>query len=104
MLTLGVVRQRTAQGSEITKPTVSIIIVNYKTAKQTKLCLRSLRRFTLHPVETIVIDNRSDDESSEYLSGLSWIRCLENDAPTPTHRNGLELGMRHCWPTSIRAR
>jgi len=76
-------------------PTASIILVNYKTPKQTKLCLRSLRRFTRSPCETIVVDNRSEDESTEYLRGLPWIRFLENDNPEPTHRNGLDLGIRH---------
>lgn len=72
---------------------VSLIIVNYKTAKQTKLCLRSIRRFTRQPCETIVVDNRSGDESSEYLRRLHWIRLIENDYPEPSHRNGLDLAI-----------
>lgn len=72
---------------------VSLIIVNYKTPKQTKLCLRSIRRFTREPCETIVVDNRSGDESSEYLRRLRWIRFIENNQPAPNHRNGLDLAI-----------
>lgn len=72
---------------------VSLIIVNYKTPKQTKLCLRSIRRFTRQPCETIVVDNHSGDESSEYLRRVRWIRLIENDRPEPSHRNGLDLAI-----------
>ena len=72
---------------------VSIVLVNYRTPKQTRLCLRSLRRFTRSPCETIVVDNRSGDESERYLRSLSWIRFFSNESPIPTHRNGLDLAI-----------
>lgn len=74
-------------------PTVSIIVVNFRTPTQIKLCLRSLRRYTRTDAEVIVVDNRSGDESTDYLRRLPWIRLLENDAPEPNHRNGLDLGI-----------
>ena len=73
---------------------VSIVLVNYRTPKQTKLCLRSLRQYTHSPCETIVVDNCSGDESEQYLRGLPWIRFFSNESPTPTHRNGLDLAIR----------
>lgn len=74
---------------------VSLVIVNYKTPKQTALCLRSIRRYTRVPYETIVIDNRSGDASVDYLRQLSWIRLVESDYEQPTHVNGLDLGIAH---------
>ncbi len=76
-------------------PSVSIVIVNYRTPKQTRLCMRSLRRYTRYPCDTIVVENCPEDESAEYLRGLPWIRYLENDHPEPNHRNGLDLAIRH---------
>jgi len=55
----------------------TICIVNYKTPEFTKLCLRSIRRFTKYPYEVIVVDNGSGDESLEYLKSVGWIHLLE---------------------------
>ena len=57
-----------ASGQARKAQSVSIVLVNYKTPLQTKLCLRSLRRFTRYPCDVTVVDNRSEDESTEYLS------------------------------------
>jgi len=59
------------------KGKATICIVNYKTLDLTRLCLRSVRKFTKYPYEVIVVDNNSQDESSEYLQHLSWIRLIE---------------------------
>lgn len=57
---------------------ITIIIPNYKTPQLTKLCLRSLRRFTdLGRARVVVIDNDSADESLEYLRQVEWITLLE---------------------------
>jgi GT2 family glycosyltransferase len=45
----------------------TICVVNYKTLDFTKLCLRSIRKFTKHPYEVIIVDNDSQDSSLEYL-------------------------------------
>jgi glycosyltransferase involved in cell wall biosynthesis len=76
-------------------PSVSLIIVNYRTPKQIKLCLRSLRRFTILPCQTIVVDNGSGDASSDYLRSLPWIELLENPHQTPLHANALDHAVRH---------
>jgi cellulose synthase/poly-beta-1,6-N-acetylglucosamine synthase-like glycosyltransferase len=55
----------------------TICIVNYKTIDFTRLCLRSIRKFTNYPYEVIVVDNDSNDESVEYLRSLKWIRLVE---------------------------
>jgi len=59
------------------KGKVTICVVNYKTLDLTRLCLRSVRKFTKYAYEVIVVDNNSQDESSEYLQHLSWIRLIE---------------------------
>ncbi|MFB0524689.1 MAG: glycosyltransferase family 2 protein [Phycisphaerae bacterium] len=59
------------------KGKATICIINYKTLDLTRLCLRSVRKFTKYPYEVIVVDNNSQDESSEYLKHLSWIRLIE---------------------------
>ena len=74
---------------------VSLVIVNYRTPKQTTLCLRSIRRYTRIPYEAIVIDNRSGDASLDYLRQLSWIRLVESNCEQPNHVNGLDLGVAH---------
>ena len=59
---------------------VSIIIPNYKTPYLTKLCLRSLRKYTnIDKIKVIAIDNASNDESIEYLRSLPWITLIERD-------------------------
>ena len=75
-------------------PSVSIVVVNYRTPKQTRLCLRALRRYTTLPCETIVVDNGSADESTEYLRSLSWIRLVEAAGSDASHGAGLDLGIR----------
>ena len=57
---------------------VSIILPNYKTPDLTRLCLRSIRKYTPHDaVRIIAVDNASGDESLEYLRSLKWIRLIE---------------------------
>lgn len=81
------------------KPEVTIIIPNYKTAGLTKLCLRSLRLHTnLERVKVIVVDNDSQDASTEYLRGVEWIRLIERPAvPGETgpqmHARALDLAL-----------
>ena len=56
----------------------TIIIPNYKTPLLTKLCLRSLRKFTdPGKAKVVVVDNDSADESLEYLRRLRWITLIE---------------------------
>jgi hypothetical protein len=72
---------------------VSLVVVNYRTPLQTRLCLRSLRRYTEPSVEVVVVDNGSADASLTYLRGLRWIRLVENTVGPPTHERALDLGV-----------
>jgi len=83
------------------KGKATICIVNYKTLDLTRLCLRSVRKFTKYPYEVIVVDNDSRDESLEYLKRLGWIRLMERcDMASPgggyAHAAGLDLGLANC--------
>jgi hypothetical protein len=86
----------------LARGTATICIVNYKTLDFTRLCLRSIRKFTKYPYDVIVVDNDSKDESLEYLRSLSWIRLIERpvrpEEPVGSfaHAAGLDLGLENC--------
>ena len=87
--------------SELVKGKATICIPNYKTLDFTKLCLRSIRKFTKYSYEVIVVDNDSRDESLEYLKGLKWIRLVEQrggDELTGSYAEAtaLDLGLQMC--------
>jgi len=88
--------------SSLVKGKATICIVNYKTLDFTRLCLRSIRRFTQYPYEVIVVDNDSQDESLKYLKSLNWIRLIERRAKPGepgggyAHGSGLDLGLENC--------
>lgn len=88
--------------SNIIKGKATICIVNYKTLNFTRLCLRSIRKYTKYPYEVIVVDNDSQDESLEYLKSLNWIRLIERrtktDDPSSSyaHAVALDLGLENC--------
>ena len=72
---------------------VSIILPNYKTPELTRLCLRSLRKYTPHDaIRIIAVDNASGDESLEYLRSLDWIRLIER---TPADIGGMTPAQMH---------
>lgn len=86
---------------DLIKAKATICIVNYKTLDLTRLCLRSIRKFTKYPHQVIVIDNASNDESLDYLKSLDWIRLIERDTKNDvsgghSHSSALELGMESC--------
>lgn len=79
----------------------TICVVNYRTLEFTRICLRSIRKFTRQPYEIVVVDNDSRDDSTEYLRSLSWIRFLErrnaNDASGgDAHGAALDLALAEC--------
>lgn len=48
-----------------------------------QVCLRSIRKHTQDvPIEVIVVDNGSRDDSLDYLRSLRWIRLIETDNRT----------------------
>ncbi len=69
----------------------TICIVNYKTLDFTRLCLRSIRKFTKYPCDVVVVDNNSRDESTEYLRSLDWITLIERE-PAPGEKGGVSHG------------
>jgi len=86
---------------DLIKAKATICIVNYKTLNFTKLSLRSIRKFTRYPCETIVVDNNSKDESLEYLKSLKWIRLIERDTKGDSsggysHAAAVDLGLENC--------
>jgi hypothetical protein len=88
--------------TETTRGKATIGVVQYKTLDFTRLCLRSIRKFTTYPCEVIVVDNDSDDESVGYLRSLKWIRLIERE-PQPdepgggySHAAALDLAFANC--------
>lgn len=77
----------------------TICIVNYKTEVLTRLCLRSIRKFTRDmPYRVVVVDNDSGDSSLDYLRSLSWITLIERPGQMVrsgswAHGSGLDLGL-----------
>ena len=88
--------------SNLTANKATICIVNYKTLDFTRLCLRSIRKFTNYPYDIIVVDNDSKDESVEYLRRLKWIRLIERPFLPGQSRGSydqsaaLDLGLANC--------
>ena len=88
--------------SNLIKDKATICIANYKTLDFTRLCLRSIRKFTKYPYEVIVVDNNSMDESLEYLKSLKWIRLIEHHTSAEqsvggyAHAAALDLGLQNC--------
>jgi glycosyltransferase involved in cell wall biosynthesis len=78
---------------------VTVLIPNYRTLDLTKLCLRSLRKYTdSKEIHVIVIDNDSQDASLDYLRSLKWIELIErkrapDDTPSLSHSRALDLAL-----------
>lgn len=60
---------------ELQKGKATICIVNYKTLDFTRLCLRSIRKFTTYPYEIIVVDN---DPIGGYAHSYALDLAFEN--------------------------
>ncbi|AFJ03390.1 Glycosyltransferase [Methylophaga frappieri] len=79
---------------------VTILVPNYKTLLITQICLRLIRHHTDPALaDVIVIDNDSNDESTEYLRSLPWITLIERPAvPGETgvqaHSRALDLALK----------
>lgn len=64
-------------------PNFSIALVNYKTPELTKISLTLLKQhldsgmLDANRVQVWVVDNNSQDASTEYLRGLDWIHLIE---------------------------
>jgi len=80
---------------------VTICIVNYKTEELTRLCLRSIRKYTSYPYEVTVVDNGSGDSSLNYLRAVPWIRLIERSGEvfncgSSAYGTGLDRGLEGC--------
>lgn len=81
---------------------VTICLVNYKTEELTRLCLRSIRKYTHYPYKVIVVDNGSADASLDYLRSLDWITLIERAPEEMTHTGSwaqgtaLDMGLKIC--------
>ncbi|MCX7078529.1 MAG: glycosyltransferase, partial [Pseudomonas sp.] len=79
----------------------SIVLVNYKSLELTKTCLELLREGLQETgVPVFVVDNYSDDASSEYLRTLNWINLIERESTTPeagsvAHGRALDMALDH---------
>jgi len=84
------------------KNTVTICVVNYKTPDLTRLCLRSIRKYTDYPYKVLVIDNDSQDSSVEYLKSLQWIQFVSRTEKKNLsdggydHAAALDMGLAMC--------
>lgn len=87
--------------TELIKGKATICVVNYKTLDFTRLCLRSIRKFTKYPCEVVVIDNDSKDESLDYLKSLEWITLIQRNTDADlsggySHGGGLDMALQRC--------
>ena len=84
--------------SEEQNPLVSICIPHWQVKELVTVCLRAIRKFTPSiPIEVIVVDNGSKDDSLDYLRSVDWIRLIERGEQTPDHwvmafKTALDLG------------
>lgn len=78
---------------------VTILVPQYRTPELTRLCLRSIRKYTdMDKVRIVVIDTGSNDASLDYLRSLSWITLIERrpvtgESPANAHAGALDLGL-----------
>ncbi len=57
---------------------VTVMVPSFNTLELTKLCLRSLRKYSDDRLRVMVVDNGSTDGSVEYLKSLDWILFVPN--------------------------
>lgn len=80
-------------------PKVTILVPHYKTHDLTKLCLRLLKKHTDPAlIKVIVVDNGSEDESTEYLKTLAGITLIErtkipNEPVAYSHSRALDVAL-----------
>jgi GT2 family glycosyltransferase len=72
------------------KPKVSVIIVNWNGAEHLRLCLPNLVTQSLKPLEIIVVDNHSSDDSAEVAKsfGARWLPLELNLGLAPALNRG----------------
>ena len=75
------------------KPTVSVIIVNWNGASHLRICLPSLAAQSLRPLEIIVVDNGSRDDSAEIAAThrARWLPLENNLGLAPGLNRGAAI-------------
>jgi GT2 family glycosyltransferase/glycosyltransferase involved in cell wall biosynthesis len=79
------------------RPTVSVIVVNYRGAEDTIACLRALRADLAYPaelLELVCVDNDSGDGSAERIRQATGVEVVESGANLG-FAGGCNLGARH---------
>ena len=62
----------------MTNPLVSVLIVNWNGAKWLPECLDSLLQTRYQPIEIVVVDNASSDESLAILEQYPMVKVVKN--------------------------
>ena len=75
------------------RPRVSVIIVNWNGAEHLRLCLPSLLSQSFEPLEIIVVDNCSSDDSAEVAktNGVRWLPLETNLGLAPALNQGVRI-------------
>jgi GT2 family glycosyltransferase len=75
------------------QPRVSVVIVNWNGAQHLRICLPSLLSQSFAPLEIIVVDNRSLDDSAEVAKsyGVRWLPLEENPGLAPALNRGAKI-------------
>lgn len=75
------------------KPLVSAIIVNWNGAHHLRICLPSLRAQTCQPLEIVVVDNGSTDDSAEMARQFQarWLPLGKNVGLAPALNRGVAI-------------
>jgi GT2 family glycosyltransferase len=76
-----------------TRPRVSVIIVNWNGAEDLRVCLPSLLSQSLRPLEIIVVDNCSSDDSVDVARsiGVRWLPMETNLGLAPSLNRGAKI-------------
>lgn len=86
----------------VENPLVTICIPHWQVRELITICLRAIRKFTRNiPIQVLVIDNGSEDDSLDYLRSLKWIKLIERGKLTPEYwvrafTTALDIGMEQC--------
>src|SRR6185312_2997670 len=72
-------RNRRADGPNVTRPAVTIVIPAWNAVKMTMSCLTTLRD-TLGPDDqVVVVDNGSTDGTPAFLATQSWVEVVTHE-------------------------
>jgi GT2 family glycosyltransferase len=74
-------------------PKVSVVIVNWNGAHHLRICLPSLRAQTCGPLEIIVVDNQSSDDSEQVAREFhaKWLPLQQNVGLAPALNRGAAI-------------